>query len=393
LCISNNKQNRKVFMDDKKIVVLGAGMVGSAIAIDLNEKFDVVSVDIDNDKLQRLSKNYNIRTLTADLSDSKTIKSIVEDFDLVIGALPGFIGFKTMKNVIETGKNIVDISFFPQDPFELDELAKKNGITAVIDCGVAPGMGNIILGYHNERMNVESYKCYVGGLPVIREWPYEYKAVFSPIDVIEEYIRPARYIQNGKLIIKEALSDPELLFFDGIGTLEAWNSDGLRTLLKTMNIPNMCEKTMRYPGCIEYLRVLRETGFFSKNEIDVNGKKIKPIDLTAKLLFPKWELKPDERDFTVMRIIIEGTENGNGKRYVYDLYDRYDTKTKTISMARTTGYTCTAIANLVISGKFDRKGICPPEYVGIEEDNFKFIMNYLKERNVVYNVSIERFGE
>ncbi|RKZ27829.1 saccharopine dehydrogenase [bacterium] len=380
-------------MDDKKIVVLGAGMVGSAIAIDLNEKFDVVSVDIDNDKLQRLSKNYNIRTLTADLSDSKTIKSIVEDFDLVIGALPGFIGFKTMKNVIETGKNIVDISFFPQDPFELDELAKKNGITAVIDCGVAPGMGNIILGYHNERMNVESYKCYVGGLPVIREWPYEYKAVFSPIDVIEEYIRPARYIQNGKLIIKEALSDPELLFFDGIGTLEAWNSDGLRTLLKTMNIPNMCEKTMRYPGCIEYLRVLRETGFFSKNEIDVNGKKIKPIDLTAKLLFPKWELKPDERDFTVMRIIIEGTENGNGKRYVYDLYDRYDTKTKTISMARTTGYTCTAIANLVISGKFDRKGICPPEYVGIEEDNFKFIMNYLKERNVVYNVSIERFGE
>ena len=380
-------------MDDKKIVILGAGLVGGAIAIDLNEKFDVVSVDIDDDKLQRLSKNYNIRTLTADLTDSKTIKSIVEDFDLVIGALPGFIGFKTMKNVIEAGKNIVDISFFPQDPFELDELAQKNGVTAVIDCGVAPGMGNIILGYHNERMNVESYKCYVGGLPVIREWPYEYKAVFSPIDVIEEYIRPARYIQNGKLIIKEALSDPELLFFDGIGTLEAWNSDGLRTLLKTMNIPNMCEKTMRYPGCIEYLRVLRETGFFSKNEIDVNGKKIKPIDLTAKLLFPKWELKPDERDFTVMRIIIEGTENGNGKRYVYDLYDRYDTKTKTISMARTTGYTCTAIANLVISGKFDRKGICPPEYVGIEEDNFKFIMNYLKERNVVYNVSIERFGE
>ncbi len=380
-------------MDDKKIVVLGAGLVGSVIAIDLNEKFDVVSVDIDNDKLQRLSKNYNIRTLTADLSDSKTIKSIVEDFDLVIGALPGFIGFKTMKNVIETGKNIVDISFFPQDPFELDELAKKNGVTAVIDCGVAPGMGNIILGYHNERMNVESYKCYVGGLPVIREWPYEYKAVFSPIDVIEEYIRPARYIQNGKLIIKEALSEPELLFFDGIGTLEAWNSDGLRTLLKTMDIPNMCEKTMRYPGCIEYLRVLRETGFFSKDEIDVNGKKIKPIDLTAKLLFPKWELKPDEHDFTVMRIIIDGIENGNGKRYVYDLYDRYDTKTKTISMARTTGYTCTAVANLVISGKFDRKGICPPEYVGIEEYNFKFIMNYLKERNVVYNVSIERFGK
>lgn len=371
-------------MNDNRIVVLGAGLVGSAIAIDLNSKFDVVSVDIDEKALRKLSEKHNIRTINADLTDIETLKSIVKDFDLVIGALPGFIGFQTVKNVIEAGKNIVDISFFSQNPFELDELAKKHKVTAVIDCGVAPGMGNIILGYHNERMKIDSYRCYVGGLPVIREWPYEYKAVFSPLDVIEEYVRPARYVEGGRLITREALSDPELIYFDNIGTLEAWNSDGLRTLIETMNIPNMLEKTMRYPGCIEYLRVLRETGFFSYDEIDVNGKKIRPVDVTAKLLFPKWKLGPGEEDFTVMRIIIEGTEKGKPKRYVYDLYDRYDAKTDTISMARTTGYTCTAVANLVISNKFDRKGICPPEYLGIDENNFKFIMNYLEERGVIY---------
>ena len=133
-----------------------------------------------------------------------------------------------------------------------------------MDCGVAPGMGNIIFGHHNESMEISDYECLVGGLPIKREWPYEYQAVFSPIDVIEEYIRPARYVQNKKIIVREALSDTELVDFDEIGTLESWNSDGLRSLIKTMShVPNMIEKTLRYPGCVEYLKVLRETGFFA----------------------------------------------------------------------------------------------------------------------------------
>jgi lysine 6-dehydrogenase len=281
----------------------------------------------------------------------------------------------------------VDISFFPEDPFHLDELAKKHNVTTVTDCGVAPGMGNIILGYHNKRMKIDSYECLVGGLPVVREWPYEYKAVFSPIDVIEEYIRPARYVQNGALVIKEALSDPELIHFEGVGTLESWNSDGLRSLIKTMpGIPDMIEKTLRYPGCIEYLRVLRETGFFSYEALDINGVKIRPIDVTAKLLFPKWKLKPGEEEFTVMRIRIRGEEDGRAKSYEYNLLDRTDKATQTLSMARTTGYTCTAAANLILGGQFTRKGICPPEYLGEEEAHFNFIIDYLRKRGVHYSV-------
>ena len=370
----------------KKIAVLGAGLVGKAIALDLGKNFDVTSVDINEEALKALEEQ-GIRTHKGDLNSHEQLRAFVQPFDLVIGAVPGFMGFQTVRSVIEAGKNMVDISFFSEDPFELDTTAKKNNVTVITDCGVAPGMGNIILGYHHGRMKINSYECIVGGLPVAREWPYEYKAVFSPIDVIEEYVRPARYVQNGAVVVREALSDPELVHFEGLGTLESWNSDGLRSLIRTMpGIPNMIEKTLRYPGCIEYLRALRESGFFSYDEIEVNGTRIRPIDVTAKLLFPKWKLEPGEEEFTVMRIRISGNEKGVLKSYEYNLLDSTDRKSNILSMARTTGYTCTAAANLVIDGKFSRKGICPPEYLGEAEENFRFVLAYLQSRGVHYKV-------
>lgn len=370
-----------------KIAVLGAGLVGKTIAADLAKDHEVTSIDINEEALRQLK---GIQTIQTDLFDLSKLKNILQPFDVIVGAVPGFMGFQIAQTVIEAGKNMVDISFFPEDPFALDELARKKNVTIITDCGVAPGMGNIILGYHNKRMKVENYECLVGGLPVVREWPFEYKAVFSPIDVIEEYTRPARYIQNRALVVKEALSDPELIHFDGVGTLESWNSDGLRSLIKTMpNIPNMIEKTLRYPGCIEYLRVLREAGYFSYDEIDVKGVKVRPIDLTAKLLFPKWKLKPGEEEFTVMRIIVDGEEGNKKKTYTYNLLDRTDKPTSTLSMARTTGYTCTAAVNLVLQNKFQRKGISPPEFLGEEETNFRFILTYLDQRGVHYKTEIQ----
>ena len=363
-----------------RIVVLGAGLVGSVMAEDLSLQHEVTSVDISQNNLDKLS---GIKTIIADVSNTNTLQNIIKDFDLVIGAVPGYMGYKMMKDVIEAGKNIVDISFYPEDPFSLDELAKEKGIVAVMDCGVAPGMGNIIFGYHNMRMTITDYECLVGGLPEKREWPYEYQAVFSPIDVIEEYIRPARFVKNSSLVVKEALSDTELVVFEKIGTLESWNSDGLRTLIETMkHVPNMIEKTLRYPGCVEYLKVLRDSGFFSYDEIEVNGQKVRPIDLTSKLLFPKWEMKEGDKDFTVMRIRIIGEENNIPVCYEYNLLDRYTNGVN--SMSRTTGYTCTAVANLVINGDYNRTGISPPEYLG---EHFNFVKNYLEERGVNYKVN------
>ena len=368
----------------KKTAVLGAGLVGKAIAIDLHKNFDVTAFDIDEKALRFLKEKHNIKTVKTDLCKENETEKAVSGFDLVVNAVPGFMGYNILKRIIEAGKDVVDISFFPENPFELNELAKNKNVIAVTDCGVAPGMGNIICGYHNSKMKIENYKCFVGGLPAVREYPFNYKAVFSPIDVIEEYTRPARYIQNGKLIIREALSDIEFLNFDEIGTLEAFNTDGLRSLMQTMKIPNMIEKTMRFPGTADNMRFVRECGFFSQAEIEVNGNKIKPIDLTAKLFFPKWKLKENETEFTVMRIIIEGTENNKPAKYIYNLYDKYNAETQTSSMARTTGYTCTAAVNLIAEGKYKKTGISPPEYLGYDEDNFNFIVNYLKNRNVIY---------
>ena len=362
-----------------KIIILGSGLVGGVIAKDLASNHDVTAVDISQKNLNLLP---NIKTICLDITNKQLLQNTIKDFDIVVGAVPGFLGFEMMKSVIEAGKNIVDISFFPEDPFELDILARKHNVTAVMDCGVAPGMGNIILGHHNNKMKVTKYECLVGGLPERREWPYEYQAVFSPIDVIEEYIRPARYVENSNIIVREALSDTELINFEEIGTLESWNSDGLRTLIKTMpNIPNMIEKTLRYPGCIEYIKVLRESGFFSYKQVDIDGKKIRPIDLTAKLLFPKWKMKEGDKDFTVMRITIEGIENNVHTSYIYNLLDRY--QENTISMARTTGFTCSAVVNLILEGRFIKKGISPPEYLG---EHFDYVNRYMKTRNVIYKV-------
>jgi len=288
---------------------------------------------------------------------------------------------------------VIDIAFFPEDPFQLDEPAKEKGVTVVVDCGVAPGMSNILIGHVDSILDkTEKVLIYVGGLPEIREWPYEYKAPFSPIDVIEEYIRPARYVENGKLVVRPALSEPELIDFPGVGTLEVFNTDGLRSLAKTMDAPNMKEKTMRYPGHIEKMRILRETGFFSQDEIDVKGTMVRPIDLTSKLLFPKWEYSKGEADITVMQVTVEGVKSGQKLRYKYDLIDRYDAATETLSMARTTGYTATMAVRMLAKGMYSRKGLSVPEYIGKDSECVEFLLNGLRDRGVVYKETIEEIS-
>jgi saccharopine dehydrogenase-like NADP-dependent oxidoreductase len=316
---------------------------------------------------------------------------VCDGADLVIGAVPGFMGFATLRTVIEAGLDAVDISFFNEDPFALDELARARGVTAVMDCGVAPGLGNMVLGFHDRHMDVTSYRCLVGGLPVRRTWPWQYKAPFSPVDVLEEYTRPARLVQHGKVVVRPALSEPELVEIEPVGTLEAFNTDGLRTLLHTMSgrVPQMTEKTLRYPGHVDLVAVLCHSGFLGQEPLAVGGAMIRPIDLAAALLFPQWRLAPGETEFTAMVVVVEGQEAGRLRRYTYRLFDRTDPHTGTSSMARTTGYTCTAVARLVLEGAFSRPGICPPEYVGADRACFERIVSDLAARDVLLQASCE----
>jgi lysine 6-dehydrogenase len=380
-----------------KITVLGSGLVGSAIARDLaaEKDFDITVSDASAENLMRLKTAApDLLTIQLDLSKAANITKLIGDADLVVGALPGFMGLETVKTVINAKKNIVDISFFPEDPFSLNQLALKNDVTAIVDCGVAPGCSNMLTAYAAAKLDkADACVCYVGGLPKVRTWPYEYKIVFSAVDVIEEYTRPARYIENGTLVTRPALSDPEFMNFPEVGTLEAFNTDGLRTLAKTMSMPNMKEKTMRYPGHIEKMRVLRETGYFSKTPIKVGDVSVVPLDVTAKLLFPMWKLQEGEEDVTVMRVSVEGVKDKNRVRYTYDLFDRYDRETKTTSMARTTGYACTAAVRMMARGIFKRKGVCPPEYIGQDTKACEFMLADMEERNIIYKESVEQLKD
>ncbi len=371
-----------------RIVILGCGIEGKHMAIDLCKTpgLEVTAVDIDAEALDDLAREHPIQTRQADLSTPDGITGAVEDADVIIGALPGFMGYSALAGVIRAGRDIVDISYFEEDPFGLDKLAKEKGVTAVVDCGVAPGMSNIILGDHSRSMNVARYECYVGGLPKSRDVLFEYKSAFPAVEVLEEYAGSSRSRENGKAIVRSMLDGNATMEFDGIGPLACLHTDGLRTLFRTMEIPDMMEKTLRYPGHADQMRMLRDAGFLGRDPVDVNGVSIRPIDVISALIAPHWRFESGEADLTIMRLFITGDENGKTVTYTYDLHDEYDPVTGTLSMARTTGYTCTAVALLVLDGGYSREGICPPEFVGMAKGCRDRIEKYLADRGVHYRM-------
>lgn len=353
----------------QKVVVLGAGRVGKAIAADLSRDFEVTSADISPEALESLSSLYSVRTEVTDLGDAAEVAAVIRPADLVISAVPGHMGFRTLRTILESGKDVVDISFFAEDAFDLDELARRKGVTAAVDCGLAPGNPDFLAGYFASRMQVEDFEFLVGGLHFGRSGPDQYLPTFSPSDVWEEYTRPARYVREGRVVTMPALSEPELVDFEIGGRtmmLEAFNTDGLRSLIRTMGgrIPNMKEKTLRFPGHIAYIRELQETG--------------KPWTPDT------WKPGDDRDEFTLMRINLHGFENGVERRFFYTLFAGWDPETGLSSMARTTGYTCTGVARCVLDGAYRRAGISAPSAIGEAPGCLDRIFAHLRERRIVF---------
>lgn len=373
------------------IVVLGGGRVGSAIVRDLTaeDDFDVLVVDIDPVAVENMT-HFGADGVVADLSQVENVIRAVRDADLVVGAVPGFMGYRTVKRVLQEGRPIVDISFFEEDSSGLEELAASAGVPCLVDCGVAPGLGNLVLGNREEYFDVtESYVCFAGGLPKERVWPWEYKAPFSPADVIAEYVRPARQRRAGREITRPALTDLELIEIPGVGSLEAFNTDGLRSLLRNCSTPNMVEKTLRYPGHAIRMQILREAGFFSTDPIQAASGSVVPRDVTESLLFDAWRFNDGDLDLTVLRIVIEGTKDGRAERHTYNLVDHYNPATETMSMARTTGYTCTAMVNLVARGVWTQPGLATPEVIGRDPTAYDAVISHLRERDVYLDMEVE----
>ena len=374
-------------------VVLGGGLVGAVMALDLASETgrQVTLFDLDQKKLDfAKGQNEALQVQQADLSCPDMVRQIASNADTVLGALPSRFGHAALQAAIETGKPYCDISFMPEDAWQLSEMAQQSGTVAVVDCGVAPGMSNLLAGVAAHRLSpCRSIVIRVGGLPIDRQPPWQYKAGFSPHDVIEEYLRPARIVEDGEVVLREALSEPVLIDFPETGTLEAFNTDGLRSLTETLDVPNMLEQTMRYPGHRDLVWAMRETGLLNDEPIEINGCMVSPRELTCRMLFPKWTYEPGERDLTVMRVEAEGDLDGVPTRLSWDLYDELDPVTNWTSMARTTAFPATIMARMIESGIVSTPGVHPPEVLAADERVLDTLLRELAARGVTYREVLE----
>lgn len=360
-----------------KILILGCGMQGRIVAKYLINYYSAITVlDIDENNLKTLDCP-KIKKVKFDIKDQKRLIRLMSDYDLVVGALPARFGFYSMECAIEAGIDMVDMSYSSEDPFLLDQDAKKAGIKIVPDAGYAPGLSNILVGEAYTYMKkIDNLKIMVGGIPQKPVPPFNYRITWSPSDLIEEYTRPARIYQNNKVITVPALTGIEEFYIPDIGKLEAFYTDGLRTLLKTMcTIKNMEEKTIRYAGHATIFKTLIECGFFSNKEVKFNHTKIPCYEFMFNYL--KEELsKGPEYDITILIIQLQS----GAKQKKYRIIDYYDRKNKITSMARMTAYSCAVIARCIKD--YPQFGVIPPEYLGMNPKFCEFIKKELKKRKV-----------
>ena len=351
------------------ICQIGCGMIGKVMALDISKRHDLHLSDLDSSALKEVKTlDPTIETKCFDVNNIDMLKSFLKPADIVVLAVPGHMGYKLLEIIIGFKKNIVDISFSPENVLSLNKKAKDNNATIIFDAGLAPGIPNFLLGKIDAKENVKSFKYFVGGLPKHPKPPYNYKAPFSPIDVVEEYTRPARIMKNGEIITKPALTDIEEKIYKSTGILEGFNTDGLRSILFTMkHIPNMVEKTLRFPGHAELIS--KELG---------SGEIVPGDKSNLQRLFKIWKLKPNEPEFTVLDVIIKT----DIQTHNYFLFDETNLKEKTSSMARTTGYTASATVDILDQNIFVEKGVFPPEIVGSKSKVIDYLMNHLKLRGV-----------
>ncbi|MHA1708731.1 MAG: saccharopine dehydrogenase family protein [Candidatus Baldrarchaeia archaeon] len=376
-----------------KILVLGCGNIGSAIVMDLTRSIPSAEVAVADNDLRKITRLANrlkgkIRHVLIDASNQEKLTRLFSKFDVVVGALPGRLGFNAMHAAINAGTNMVDVSYTPENPLLLNEDALNAGVTIVPDCGFAPGLTNLIVGFCSCIFDqIDTVKIFVGGLPQRPVPPLGYVITWSVEDLIEEYTRDARIIVDGEIVRVRALDGIETVEIPHVGTLEAFYTDGLRTLLYTMrNVRNMYEKTLRFPGHAEKIKLLRDLGFFDDDKVEVEGVEI-PINVfTARVLERRLRV-PEVRDMVVMRVEVLGYHQGTKRVMIFDLVDRFDEREEITAMARVTGYMASTVTKILASGEIKQKGIVPPEILGRDTAIFKKIIEDLGKRRIVIRIS------
>ncbi len=377
------------------VTILGAGRIGHAMALDmLAMGHDVTVLDACDDSLEQLQSHHRrpasgpsagaLAVQRVDLSAPAAITDHVRAADLVLGALPSHLGLAALDAVIDAGRPYCDISFMAENPLTRHDRARQRSATVVVDCGVAPGLSNLLAGRACALLDrTDRIDILVGGLPKIRRAPFEYKAGFSPDDVLEEYTRPVHRRTHGRIEVCDALSEPEPVDFPETGTLEAFNTDGLRSLLHTLDVPTMTEKTLRYPGHAALMRTLRDIGLLSSETEPIGGVPIAPRRVLRHLLERHWRYEPGEADLTLLRVRAAGRDaEGLPVTHQWDLYDEYDPAADLSSMARTTAFACTAMAQTILDGTLTAPGVRAPEQLAADTAVHDAVIEHMRRRNI-----------
>ena len=347
------------------ILILGSGNVGRAIATDLAGIHEVLVADKYPVRLPG-----NIESIELDASDTMALKDAFDDMELVICALPSFLGYQVLESCVEHGIDVVDVSFSPENPLQLQEAALRSGASVVVDAGFGPGLSNLFVGSIYEELDrIEECYIKIGGLPKYPKPPLFYESTWCTKDLIEEYTREARLVNDGKIVLKKPLESIEPVKVMGY-EFEEFFSDGLRTLLFTVEADLMEETTLRWPGHLEKIRVLDELGFFKEDRVDDTLEVLAPL------------MSNSGNDVSLMTVEARGPIDGEEHTIYYELYD--EAQGDFSSMSRTTGFTTASVARLVADGELDA-GVIPLEKLGMNVELHDRIVGDMNDRGVRIN--------
>lgn len=373
----------------KKAIILGCGLIGKTVALDLAKDFEVTVIDPNAEALESLKEHGEIKKVRGSANEKGLLAEVANEADIVCGMLPGYLEGAPQQQILEMGVNYISPAGFLHSK-GMDEIAKRSGSIAVYDMGVAPGMSNYLVARGSSMLDELDFGCiYVGGIPKKLDPPFNYRTVFCLEDTMCEYVMPARYVVNNRVVEVPALSGLEDIEIPGVGKLEAFFTDGLRSAADNVKGNFVAEKTMRWPGYVNTINILKAAGCFDEKPVLVDGVEISPFRMTTELLRPLWKLRPErgDRDLTVMRVTAKGPKNGKYVTYTWDLVDNFDEKQMLHSMARTTGYPCAVTARAITNGIIKEPGFHAPEMLATNEDFYNFLMPELMKRDIVFKAS------
>ncbi len=376
-----------------RVIILGAGKMGYASALDLEKDNRVESImltDTSHSNLERVLKRAQTNKIDIkqiDATDNSVI-DVMKDYDVGIGALPHPASVPALRNAIQAGLSIVDMVFEPEQ-WELDEPAKNANVTIIPGLGVHPGIANVFAGHAYSKLD-ETHKIILrcGGLPQDpSDSPLLHKTAFNLNSALGEYAKEVKIIEDGNLKVVDPLSEPEKLHHPKLGDLECFLTNTTSTLLKTLrNVKELKSKTVRWPGNLDRVRLLFDCGLLSLEAVEIGGVMMRPIDVFASIVRPKMTMEEGGKELTYLAVEAEGIQGGVLKRYEYELLDYYDEKEGLTSMARTTGFPPAIAARMIVNGQIAQIGVVPPEKVFIG-DHFEFLMQELTQRGISTKLS------